>query len=85
MNIKSHLEEVVRAADVVLQGGPAGEVASPEAVRSVSIREEVVFLRRPRPVGAVDIISVAGGCGVQQVHVAALGLLCLETIATSVV
>lgn len=46
----------------------------------MSVGEEVVTLGRPGFVGPVQLVKVTAGCGVQQVHLAALLLLFVISI-----
>ena len=72
-----HLQEAVGGALVAFERGAAREVAGPEGVRRVRVREEVVRLDAPS-VGAlaVDGVRVARGRRVERVHAAPVRDLC---------
>ena len=74
--VRARLEERVRRALEALEGRAAAEVAAPEGVRVVSVRQHVVRLQRPvRWPLVVDRVRVAVGRRVERVHAAPVRLL----------
>lgn len=75
-----YLKKVVGLPDIALEGGATGVKPWPVGVGEVSVREEVITLGRPGFVGPIQLVQVTAGCGVQQVHLAALLLLFIINI-----
>jgi hypothetical protein len=78
--LSHRLEVVIRTADHVLERRSTREVAGPEGVWPVSIREEVVCFHGPRLVRFVQRVQVASGRGVENVYVASLLLLFVDPV-----
>ena len=55
----ANLQEVVGAPHVSLEGGSAGEVASPEGVRLLGDGEEIILLCGPCLARTVHVVRVA--------------------------
>lgn len=75
-----YLKKVVGLSDVALEGGATGVKPWPVGVGEVSVGEEVVTLGWPGFVGPIQLVQVTAGCGVQQVHLAAILLLFIINI-----
>ena len=73
--MSSDLQDVVGVSFVSFEGCSRGEVAGPEAMRMVSVGEEVVRLRCPCSIGFVQSIEIAGRRRIEDIHITTIDLL----------
>ena len=72
VNIVLYLQKVVSSSVVILKCCPTSEVSSPESISTGSIWEKVICLGRPGLACLVQLVCIAGRCGIQQVHFTAV-------------